>query len=68
METSDLNDPIVLEFTFYFLCPGDEEDGWDEKSIAEMVGFFDSVQRNTVADFLRFIANSARREGLETTC
>jgi hypothetical protein len=44
METSDLEDPIVLEFTLYFPCPGNEDDGWDEKGIAEMVEIFNSVQ------------------------
>src|SRR6266478_6417421 len=29
METLDLDDPIVLEFTLYFLCPGGEDEGWD---------------------------------------
>jgi hypothetical protein len=36
METSNLDDPIVLELTLYFLCPGGEDDGWDEKRIVEM--------------------------------
>jgi hypothetical protein len=60
METSDLDDPIVLEFTLYFLCPGDEDDGWDEKRIAKTVGFFNSSQRHAVADFLRFVVNWAK--------
>ena len=59
MEDSDLDHPIVLEFTLYFLCPGDEDDGWDEKSIAEMVGLFNARQRDAVADFLRFVENRA---------
>jgi len=59
METSDLDDPIVLEFTLYFLCPGDEDDGWDERRIAEAVGFFNSGQRDAVADFLHFVVNWA---------
>jgi hypothetical protein len=54
METGDWDDPIVLEFTLYFLCPGGEEDSWGEKSLAERVGFLDSGQREAVADFLRF--------------
>src|SRR5579863_3716268 len=54
MEISNLDDPVVLEFTLYFLCPGDEDDGWDEVGIAERVGFFNSGQREAVADFLRF--------------
>lgn len=59
MQTSDLDDPIVLEFTLYFLCPGDEDDGWDEKRIAKRVGFFNSTQRNAVAEFLRFVVKWA---------
>ena len=29
------DDPIVLEFTLYILCPGSEDDGWDEKRVAD---------------------------------
>ena len=58
-ETSDQEDPIVLEFTLYSLCPGDEDDGWDEVRIAETVGLFNSGQRHAVADFLRFVVNWA---------
>ena len=57
METCDQSDPIVLEFTLYFLCPGNEDEGWDEKRIAETVGLFNSRQRDAVADLLRFVAN-----------
>src|SRR5580692_5732039 len=57
METSDLGDPIVLEFTLYFLCPGSEDEGWNEKSIAETADLFNSGQRDAVADFLRFVVN-----------
>ncbi len=59
METRDQVDPIVLEFTLYFLCPGNEDDGWDEKRIAELVGFFNPSQRSAVADFLRLVVNWA---------
>lgn len=55
LETSDLDDPIVLEFTLYFLCPGNEDDGWDEARISKRVGLFNSAQRDAVADFLRFV-------------
>jgi hypothetical protein len=72
METRDVDDPIVLEFTLYFLCPGDEDDGWDEKSIVETVGFFNSGQRDAVADFLRFVVNWAKgrtgNEGRSLAC
>jgi hypothetical protein len=59
METSDLDDLIVLEFTLYFLCPGNEDEGWNEKSIAERISFFNSGQRGAVADLLRFVLNWA---------
>jgi hypothetical protein len=59
METSDLDDPIVLEFTLYFLCPGNEDDAWNEKSLSERIGLFNSGQRDAVADFLRFVVSSA---------
>jgi hypothetical protein len=59
LETSDEGDPIPLEFTLYFLCPGSEDEGWDEKGIAERVGLFNSAQRDVVAEFLRFVANWA---------
>jgi hypothetical protein len=57
METSDQDNPVVLEFTLYFLCPGNEDDGWNEKSIAETAGLFTSGQRDAVADLLRFVVN-----------
>jgi hypothetical protein len=59
METSDLDDPTVLEFTLYFLCPGNEDDGWDEQVIATRIGPFNSAQRDAVADFLRFVVDRA---------
>jgi hypothetical protein len=58
MET--LGDESVLsEFAMYFLCPGNEDEGWDEKRIAEMVAIFDTTQRIVVEDFLRSIVDSA---------
>jgi len=54
MKTFDRNN-LVLEFTVYFLCPGDEDEGWDEDRIARRVGRFNAVQRNVVADFFRAI-------------
>jgi hypothetical protein len=55
MERDDHDDDIVLEFTIYFLCPGNEEDGWDEERIAHLAGLFDSGQRDAVADLLRYV-------------
>lgn len=40
----------------YFLCPGSEDEWWDEKSIAERVALFDSSQRSAIGEFLRRIA------------
>ena len=57
IETSDEDDPIVLEFTLYFLCPGNEDDGWDEQRFADLIRLFNSAQRAAVADFLRFVVN-----------
>lgn len=62
METADLGDPIVLEFTLYFLCPGGEDHGWDQKAISEMVPFFNSRQRGAIADFLRFVVKWVEKE------
>jgi hypothetical protein len=54
-----LSDKSVLaEFTMYFLCPGHEDEGWDETSIAETVQLFDTAQRKVIGDFLRSIAES----------
>ena len=36
---------VLLELTMYFLCPGNEDEGWDEKGIAEMVSLFNVAQR-----------------------
>jgi hypothetical protein len=57
IETFD-PESIVLEFTLYFLCPGNEDEGWDEKRIAETVSLFDATQRIVVGDFLRSILES----------
>jgi hypothetical protein len=54
METLS-NKGVVSEFTMYFLCPGSEDVGRDEKAILEMVGGFDNAQRTVVGDFLRAI-------------
>lgn len=47
---------VVLEFTLYFLCPGNEDEGWDQKSLAERVALFDSAQKRIIEDFLRAIS------------
>jgi hypothetical protein len=52
---SDVKD-VAAEFTFYFLCPGSEDEGWDAVRIAEIAALFDSYQRLMVADVLQRIA------------
>jgi hypothetical protein len=51
---------IVLEFTLYFLCPGNEHDGWNEERIAEIVMLFDIAQRKVVGHLLQAILNDQR--------
>jgi hypothetical protein len=59
METiSGEDDSVLAEFTMYFLCPGNEDEGWDEKAIAGLVDLFDSTQRSLVGDFLRMIVKN----------
>jgi hypothetical protein len=62
METFDRRS-IVLEFTLYFLCPGNEHDGWNEERIAEIVALFDSAQRRVVEQFLQAILNDQKMRG-----
>jgi hypothetical protein len=53
METLD-DKSVLAEFTVYSLCPGsDDEGGWNETRIAEMVRLFDRAQRSAVGLFLR---------------
>ena len=60
MET--LSDECVLsEYTMYFLCPGNEDAGWDEEGTAGLVSVFDTAQRDVVSDFLRSIEVGSRR-------
>jgi hypothetical protein len=46
---------IVLEFTLYFLCPGNEEDGWDERGISELTALFDRAQKGVIEALLRAV-------------
>ena len=62
METFDSHDPMVLEFTLYFLCPGSEDEGWDQQMVAETVSRFNSSQRAVVCDFLHFVADHHEKE------
>jgi hypothetical protein len=57
METvRDQSESVLAEFTMYFLCPGSEDEGWDEKSIAKHAALFDAHQRAAIRDFLHRIA------------
>ena len=59
METiSGEDDSVLAEFTMYFLCPGNEDEGWDEKAIAGRVALFDPTQRSLIGDFLRLIVKN----------
>lgn len=55
---SDQWESVLAEFTMYFLCPGNADEGWDEKSIAELVALFDAAQRSVIGDFLLMIAEN----------
>jgi hypothetical protein len=46
---------VLAEFTNYFLCPGNDEDGCDEKRTTSLVSLFDPAQRSVVEDFLAAI-------------
>ena len=46
---------IVLEFTLYFLCPGNGEDGWDERRIAALTALFAPAQKGVIGDLLRAV-------------
>ena len=55
---SDEDESVLAEFTMYFLCPGSEDEGWDEKRIADRVALFDPAQRSVIEDFLRLIVEN----------
>ena len=49
---------VLSEFTMYFLCPGNEDEGWDDERITALVSLFDAAQRGLVVEFLRSIAEN----------
>ena len=49
------DESVLAEFTMYFLCPGNKDDGWREKDIEELVRLFNPAQRSVVCDFLQAI-------------
>jgi hypothetical protein len=60
---------VLAEFTQYFLCPGsDDEDGWNETRIVEMVKLFDSAQRSLVCVFLQQFDSAHAKFGLKWWC
>ena len=67
---------VLADFTMYFLCPGNEDEGWDEIGIARRVSLFDADQRSLVGDFLRSILENdalpywhgCARHGLKWWC
>lgn len=54
METLD-QEGVVAEFTMYFLCPGNEKEGWEEDRAARLVSLFDPEQRKAIGDYLRAV-------------
>jgi hypothetical protein len=54
METV-IEQSVLAEFTMYFLCPGSEDEGWQEEELQARVALFDSAQRTAVAEFLQSI-------------
>lgn len=48
-------DNVALELTLYFLCPGNEEDGWNETRIRERSGLFNPEQRKVIGEFLELV-------------
>jgi len=52
------DESVVAEFTMYFFCPGNADEGWDQARITELVALFDPAQRSLIAEFLRGIAES----------
>ena len=57
------DESVLAEFTLYFLCPGDEEEGWDVKRIEGRVALFDAAQRTVVREFLEAFLNPGDPDG-----
>jgi hypothetical protein len=49
------DESMLSKFTLYFLCPGNEQEGWDEDCIAAMADLFNSDQRDVVGTYLRAV-------------
>jgi hypothetical protein len=50
------SDSLVLEFFVYFLCPGSEDEGWDDESLAGRAGMFSAEQRDLIGGFLTSVS------------
>lgn len=55
-------DSLILEFTLYFLCPGSEDEGWDNESLVQRAALFDPAQKQLVAELLRAILSDPSLE------
>src|ERR1700677_1019075 len=49
---------LLTEFTMYFLCPGNADEGWNDKALGETVRLFNKNQRSLIGEFLRSILRS----------
>lgn len=42
---------VLAEFTMCLLCPGSQDEGWDENRIGNLVALFDPDQRSVIGIF-----------------
>jgi hypothetical protein len=49
-------DSLVLEFFVYFVCPGSEDEGWDDERLAGLAEMFNAAQRDLIGGFLRSVS------------
>jgi len=61
-EKGGISESAPSEFTIYFLCPGDPEDGWNADRTAELVRLFNVEQRTAVCDFLSAVKERFARD------
>ncbi len=55
-------DSLLLEFTLYFLCPGSDDEGWDDEHRSERIARFNPAQRGLVGELLQAIVNDPALE------
>jgi hypothetical protein len=46
------SDSLNLEFLVYFLCPGSEDEGWDDEKRESIASLFSPTQRELIGRFL----------------